>query len=91
MKTLILAGGLLLATSIAMPRTAAADVSVAIGLPGVGIFVGDHGPVYHPPVYYAPPAPVFVHHRHHHHGWYKKHYRRASWHGRRRHHRHCDD
>jgi hypothetical protein len=88
MKTLILAGSLLVASSLAMPRAAAADVSVAIGLPGVGIFVGHEAPHYrrYYPTYWAPPVPVVVGHDHgRHRGWWR-HGGRHGW----RHGRHCD-
>ena len=68
MKTLLVTLGLVGALVLTTPARASADVSVAIGLPGFGLFVGDPypypvpAPVYvaPPPVYYAPPVvPVY--------------------------------
>jgi hypothetical protein len=52
---------MLAAATVAVPaRPADAHVSVAIGLPGFGIFVGGPPVVYGPPVAYAPPPVVYA-------------------------------
>ena len=73
MKKLLLAAVALGAVTLARPAPADAHFSLAIGLPGFGLFVQEPltppvvytAPVYYrPPVYYAPayyaPAPVVV-------------------------------
>jgi len=73
MKKLLLAAVALGALTLARPAPADAHFSLAIGLPGFGLFVQEPlpppvvytAPVYYrPPVYYAPayyaPAPVVV-------------------------------
>ena len=56
--------GLLAMVAVAVPRRADAHVSVAIGLPGLGFFLGAPAVPYAPPVVYAPPvayaAPVYA-------------------------------
>jgi hypothetical protein len=55
MRKAILALGLLATVGLVAPRPASAsDVSVVIGLPGFGLFVG------RPPVVVAPPPVVYV-------------------------------
>ena len=73
MKKLLLAAVVLGAATLARPAPADAHFSLAIGLPGFGLFVQEPVPppvvytapvYYRPPVYYAPayyaPAPVVV-------------------------------
>jgi len=78
MKKLLLAAVALGAVTLARPAPADAHFSLAIGLPGFGLFVQEPLPppvVYTAPVYYAPayyPRP-----RCHHHGWHKHH---RDWH-----------
>jgi len=88
MRTMLVGLGILLAVTLAAPRRADADVSVAIGLPGFGLFVGAPYPppvvyappvIYGPPVYYAPPAYYAPYHRRR---YYAPHY--AYGHGRHR-------
>ena len=79
MKKLLVLLPLLAVVALATPRPADAHFSLAIGLPGFGIFVHDPVPplvayappvVYAPPAYYAPPvvyyrpAPVFYPYHH---------------------------
>jgi hypothetical protein len=83
MKKLLLVPGFVAALALGSPVPAHAHFSLAIGLPGFGIFVHEPCPrpiVYAPPVYYPPrvvyypyaPAPVVFHPRHgHHRGWYR--------------------
>jgi len=84
MKKLLLAAVALGAVTLARPAPADAHFSLAIGLPGFGLFVHEPltppvvytAPVYYrPPVYYAPAyyTPVVVRPRCHHHGWHKHH------------------
>jgi len=54
MRKALLGLGMLAAVALIVPRAADAHVSVGIGLPGFGFFVGP--PAYAPPVYYAPRA-----------------------------------
>ena len=69
---------------VARPAPADAHFSLAIGLPGFGLFVQESlpppvvytAPVYYrPPVYYAPAyyAPMVVGPRCHRHGWHRHH------------------
>jgi len=68
MKKMLVMLPLLAVVALATPRPADAHFSLAIGLPGFGIFVHDPVPApvvyapapvyYQPPVYYYRPAPV---------------------------------
>jgi hypothetical protein len=58
MRKALLGLGLLAMVAVAVPRRADAHVSVAIGLPGFGFFLGAPPVVYAPPVAYA--APVYA-------------------------------
>lgn len=67
MRTLVVALGLAAVLAVAIPRPAAADFSLSIGLPGFGLFISDPypRPLYPPVVAYAPPvvaypAPVYA-------------------------------
>jgi len=80
MKKLLLAAVALGAVTLARPAPADAHFSLAIGLPGFGLFVQEPFPpavVYTAPVYYRPPvyyAPAYYPRpRCHHHGWHKHH------------------
>ena len=67
MRKLLFGLGLLMTVAVMTPRTADAYVSVAIGLPGFGLYVPAPPLVYAPPVsvyyappvYYRPPPPVY--------------------------------
>jgi len=83
MKKLLLAAVALGAVTLARPVPADAHFSLAIGLPGFGLFVQEPvrppvvytAPVYYrPPVYFAPTYYTHCHRTHgHHHGWHKHH------------------
>ena len=83
MKKLLLAAVALGAVTLARPAPADAHFSLAIGLPGFGLFVQEPvrlpvvytAPVYYrPPVYFAPTYYTHCHRTHgHHHGWHKHH------------------
>ena len=81
MKKLLLAAVALGAVTLARPAPADAHFSLAIGLPGFGLFVQEPAVVYTAPVYYRPPvhyAPAYYPRpgcRHH--GWHKHH---RDWH-----------
>lgn len=84
MRNLLLGLGLAVAVPLVAPRGADAHVSVAVGLPGLGVLVGGPPVVYAspPPGYYAPPVyyrsyprvvygQPYSHDRGCHRGWHK--------------------